>query len=378
MMVFSSNKRQRTAEQSLRISNLPDGILSHVASYLAKPSRALFALAMTSTSESWTKDFSTDIRSEQQQTIASILQSEDWKELDFEDIEKTLAHKLSDDDLHAVLKCISTQPQDVLKKLKLTGCVSIIGHGLRVLSGSTIIEHIDLSLAKQFESPELNPEPMILEADVIPILESIISTNGNSLKMIVFPKKWRETKTTQLTRFLTKYNQLLKSREPKCSECNRLVEGRYDMVCHGEENDWNWQHYGTQSYCCHKCMDHFCYNCGDDGDGPLKCCGRCEKEYCTGCEVFKHCGDCDNMFCDGCKSMKTCDGCEADVCLECAPKPSDLCACHVGKTYCGNCMPDIRPCNMSGCDKKMHCIYCAHVMGVRRASIPILGVSYQA
>ena len=362
MATTTSNKRQRTAEQSLNISNLPDGLLAHAASYLATPSKALFAVAMTSTSESWEQNNFSIVGSEHQQTAVSILQSEQCDVLDFEDIEKSLAVKLTDDDLHAVLKCISAQ--DVLKKLKLTGCINVTGRGLQVLRGSTIIECIDLSTFKGTDTEAAD----MCETDVIPILESIISTNGNSLKMIVFTKKWRETKTTELTRFLTKYNQLLKSREPKCSECNRLVEGRYDLVCHGE-NDWNRQHYGTQSYCCHKCMDHFCYNCGDDGDGPLKCCGRCEKEYCTRCEVFEYCGDCDNQFCTECSSMKTCDGCEADVCSECAPKPSDLCACHVGKTYCGNCMPDIRPCNMSGCDKKMHCIYCAHVMGVARVEL---------
>ena len=148
---MASNKRQRTAEQSLNISNLPDGILAHAASYLAKPSRALFVVALTAREQD---NFS--IGSKHQQTVASILQSEQCSVLDFGDIEKSLALKLTDDDIHAVLKCISAQ--DVLKKLKLTGC-------------------LDLS--------QLDPKPMISE-EVIPILESIVSEENNSLKMIVF------------------------------------------------------------------------------------------------------------------------------------------------------------------------------------------------
>jgi len=208
MATIPSNKRQRTAEQSLNISNLPDGILANVASYLAQPSRALFAVA-TAPSKSWTRD-NFSIGSKHQQTVAAILSSDEWEELDFEDIEKSLAVKLTDDDIHAVLKCISAQ--DVLKKLKLTGCINITGRGLKVLGGSTVIEHIDLSLAKQFESPQLDPESKISEEVVIPILESIIS-DSNSLEKIVFPKKWHTAKTTEFAELLRKYNQLLERRE---------------------------------------------------------------------------------------------------------------------------------------------------------------------
>jgi len=306
MATIPSNKRQRIAEQSLNISNLPDGILCYVASYLAQPSRALFAVAMTSPSKSWTKDnFTTD--SKHQQTIASILSSGTWDTLDFEDIEKSLTEKLTDDDVHAVLKCISAQ--DVLKKLKLTGCINITGRGLQVLRGSAVIEYIDLSLVKQFESPKLDPEPMISEADVIPILDSIVSANSNSLKMIsddyvldsivsednnslqmiVFPKKWREAKTNELTQFLINYNQLLESRKPSCSRCDRDLPGENEMVVYKDDDHF----YGTQSYCCYKCFAHCCYECVEEVDG-LSCCDTCEREYCEDCVAFK--GEC----CKGC------------------------------------------------------------------------------
>ena len=330
MVLSSSNKRQRTAEQSLNISNLPDGILSHVASYLAKPSRALFAIAMTSTPESRTKD-NFSISSEYQQTTVAILQSEQWDVLDFEDIEKSLAAKLTDIDLHAVLKCISAQ--DVLKKLKLSGCLSITGRCLELLRGSTIIEHIDLSLVTLFESPKLDPEPIILEEAVLPILDSIISMNGISLKMIVFPKKWRTAKTDRFAQFLTNYNRLLESREPKCLNCEASLfeEREYALM---SSNDY----YGTQSYCCHNCYHHFCYDCDDSGMGPLYCCETCDKECCADCAQIRQCDKCVKSMCTGCSEIKTCQLCEEDFCIECGSESADL--------YCKTCVPENKAQNL--------------------------------
>ena len=203
----SSNKRQRTAEQSLYISNLPDGILAHAASYLASPSRALFAVAMTAPSQSWTRD-NFGIDSEHKQTVASILQSEQWDVLDFEYIEKSLAAKLTDDDVHAVLKCIGAQ--DVLKKLRLTRCIYITGRSLEPIRGSSIIEYIDLSLVNLHESPDIDelmisststvyPMPSLNEENVLPILESVIDTDDNSL--ICFLKSGVKTKVIRYVNF---------------------------------------------------------------------------------------------------------------------------------------------------------------------------------
>ena len=51
MNVGGSNKRRRTDDSLL--GGLPDVVLSHVASYLAKPSCALFAVAPSAPSPSW-------------------------------------------------------------------------------------------------------------------------------------------------------------------------------------------------------------------------------------------------------------------------------------------------------------------------------------
>ena len=62
----------------------------------------------------------------------AILSSTDWNhyKIDFLDIEKRLLQKLtdSDSDIGRILKCINAY--DMLKKLKMTGCIAIPGRGL--------------------------------------------------------------------------------------------------------------------------------------------------------------------------------------------------------------------------------------------------------
>ena len=60
----------------------------------------------------------------------AILSSTDWNnyKLNFLDIEKRLLQKLTDNDIGAVLKSINAH--DMLKKLKMTGCIAIPGRGL--------------------------------------------------------------------------------------------------------------------------------------------------------------------------------------------------------------------------------------------------------
>ena len=64
--------------------------------------------------------------------------------MDFGDIEKELAVKLTDDDIKGVL--LSINSINNLMTLRLTNLLSITGVGLEPLRGSTMIEKIDLSL----------------------------------------------------------------------------------------------------------------------------------------------------------------------------------------------------------------------------------------
>ncbi|KAL7539461.1 hypothetical protein ACHAXR_009305, partial [Thalassiosira sp. AJA248-18] len=185
MATTSSNKRTKTAHCSLHITALPESVLEHLSAYLSKPSRAMFAVAMTAPSESWAKSNCERQPSSASKAIISS-SSEKWDHLDFLDIEKGLARGLSDNDLCGILVCIDAVSK--LKRLKLTGCVNITGHGLEPLSDSTVLEQIDLSLVGQHKTPVIYPEPLISEEAVFPILHSILDAEDSSLKSMQLPK----------------------------------------------------------------------------------------------------------------------------------------------------------------------------------------------
>ena len=77
--------------------------------------------------------------------------------------------------------------------MRLANCINITGAGLEPLSGSSVIEIIDLSLAGNHESPRLSPEPPISCDEVLPILDSIIERGEEcALKFLVPPKVWQK------------------------------------------------------------------------------------------------------------------------------------------------------------------------------------------
>ena len=117
----NTNKRRRTAADTLHISDLPVGFIADVSAYLEKPMKAILAVAF-SASSLWKND---KLMHRQTPISAAIISASQWDILDFEDVEKELAKKLTDDDISAVLKSINAQ--DVLKRLKLCGCINITG-----------------------------------------------------------------------------------------------------------------------------------------------------------------------------------------------------------------------------------------------------------
>ena len=84
----------RTAADNLHISDLPIGFIVDVSAYLAKPSRAILAVAF-SASSSWQND---NLMHRQSPISKAIVSAQQWDILDFEDVEKELANKLTDDD----------------------------------------------------------------------------------------------------------------------------------------------------------------------------------------------------------------------------------------------------------------------------------------
>ena len=214
-------KRAKTAAASprLNICDLPDSVLLHITSYIQDTSRVLLAVALTASSSSWRKSNWKIKPSAASIVILSGKTIRNFSSyiIDFVDMDKGLAAKLSDEDVGGVLASIGAL--HTIRRVKFTHCVGITGKGLEPLRGSIHLESIDLSLVGTRCSPNLNPEAKLSKMDVIPILDSILDAEGCTLKHVQFPKKWRMEQSQLLGRFLAKYNRVMNSR---------------NIVCHGE------------------------------------------------------------------------------------------------------------------------------------------------
>jgi len=345
MASISTNKRQRTAADTLHISDLPIGFIVNVTAYLPKPSRALLALAFTSSSL-WEND---DLMHRPSPVSKAIVSASQWDILDFEDISKELTKKLTDNDIKAVLQCINAH--DVIKRLKLCGCVNIEGHGLNPLRGSVVLEQIDISFSGKYKQQDID-QSKIIQAAIVPILDSIISVNGCSLKYIQFPKKWRYIGTHNaageihpISGLRTRFNEYLHSRtslDLDCSKCNRRMTNYREWLDGMFEN----------TIICYECLKPTCYNCDTE---EASFCVHCRKKYCTDCIPVTECTSCDEEYCKGCMDM-TCDKCGYATCEDCL-NTCDGC----NRTLCGACAKT-RYCEEKTCDKS-HCDDCYNGKG---------------
>ena len=321
-------------KNTLHISNLPTGFIVDVSAYLPKPSRAILAVAFTSSSL-WQNNDVTHRLTPISTAIISALQ---WDTLDFEDIEKELANKLTDDDIYSIL--ISINAHDVLKRLKLCGCTNIEGHGLNPLRESVVLELIDLSLAKRHETRKDVSESMICVEYIMPILDSIISSNGFSLRHVHFPKKWytfeRYNATEEvypIMEFERRFNRQLEELGLDCAKCNMNMR-RNDMSMRT----------------CYECLCPICDEC--IFDERMARCDNCEKVYCIDCVPCSRCEICCNILCRGCQDMEVCDACGHPCCEDC------LYVCNgCNRNLCSENCVEIYSCDSEGCPKS-HCEDC--------------------
>lgn len=339
--------------------DLPDTALAAVAQFLVKTERGLIAVAMSAPSISWGKAnwqreplgasktiatakplkkinlFNCINNNEVRKRHARKL-TYDMSVLDFDDIDKELAARLTDADIGGVLMCIDAIHN--MKKIKLTGCVGITGRCLEVLRGSTVLQQLDLSLVGVDDngwpaSPQLDPEPPISELVVIPILDSIIGSEGCSLGQLQLPKKWRVENSTMLSEFLTRYNNVLNSRGIVCSFYN-YVGGRRiscSSICvHPNTNPWmstddDDVDYGVQQFTCYTCTKHYCPEHKDERTPDV--CELCEKVRCTKCcdgRKTDECDQCSRITCFECTRIGYCDRCERTLCMHCCITNSSI------------------------------------------------------
>ena len=373
----STTKRRRIS--SLCIFDLPDIAFVRISSYLCTPSRAFLALSLTTDSKSWRKykwnnkkvspilAWANVKRYEPTDQTKVIIASQKWENLDFGELNikgevwPTIGMRLKDDDIAGVLACINAK--DNLKTLKIKGCTNITGWGLQLLSGSVTVREIDLAQKIYSQDPGDFDSDQLSEDVILPVLDSIINTPGNSLTLIQLPLQWRKAMSPELYSFLLDYDRLLESRQVGCSKCTVGLWG--DYVGRGEGHGWfncyndpyhEWEiGDGMQNHTCIKCTKFFYYECDNGVNGkmmlrtciecneecchdcvPMTECVQCSRNLCVKCSV--KCQNCENQFCgsDDCREyMRYCDTCGEESCQQCTTFL--CCEGYCGVVQCAKC-----------------------------------------
>ena len=335
-------------DAALHLHDLPSHLCGNIARYLSPTSRAFFATAMTASGESWER---CNWQHEPSTAAQIIIKGEIYEEVNFEDFtvikvkqrkRKKKQHiytervvplgELTDGELGGMLVCINAV--ETVRSLKLTYCFGITGVGLQPLRQSRVLKRVDLCLVRQFESPDVQPEPALLMQDVIPVLGSIINS-GESLTHAQFPKKWRvqETGNELFHDWLYEYNRYMNGHHIACSNqtlgwslCTGISRGDMrnpwiDMKgcrCTGRSC---YHFYGMQQLTCYSCCKHFCGQCAHQYL-QLNYCHYCEKYYCQNCTRVTYCQG------DGCifnKQKSACATCRKDN--KCWPKEESCREC---------------------------------------------------
>ena len=369
------------------LTQLPTDQLVHIADYLPKTSRALFAVALTAPSVSWC---ASGFRGEPSEVSSAIIMAASsskkfylpendgtgfyrkkgsgagvvsvtgvngddmefhpnksaeseikeyyaatsWAMLSLVDLELHLAKKMKDDDIGAILVCINATEN--LKKLRIASPYGddIVGHGLEPLRGSAVLKSITIGDQSYDWRRNQSQEKPLSVGVVIPILNSILDA-GNSLREVSLPSKWKMTESRNdppLSDFFGRFSQLKITELVECVHCSRTVEGTNENSC----------------LLCHR---RSCANCDrlmeedeEEWYGPyespfIKSCDHCSQSLCNSCGSHGICSKCNSMHCsvcteiDGIDAGKYCEDidCRQDsLCLGCrVPGEANGCwGCH--------------------------------------------------
>ena len=321
MTTESSCKRRRVVAGNasssgvVKIDNLPIEPLTCVANFLSLPSRAMFAVALATTHFSDNGSYTESSRK---------IIGDRFDTLDFGQIEKGLAAKLNDNDIHDILRCVDAVNK--LKILRLTNCVNISGAGLEPLRGSAIIERINLTTVAECEDQRSRPELPISCELVLPILDTII-VEGSAMKHLQFPRHWHvnEPIDSDVYQFLDRFNHMLHDRGLyRCLKCNRERET--------DETFFSLWGNGIQVGTCIACLKHYCKSCSEIYDCIE--CQNCRMIHCSDCSLHFYCGSCYDSFCVQCITPARCSGseCDEDICDTCRFHCQN---CH--RPYCAEC-----------------------------------------
>ncbi|KAL7529020.1 hypothetical protein ACHAWF_002809 [Thalassiosira exigua] len=379
------------------MGTLPDGALAHVSSYLGKTTRALLATALTAPSTSWEAKCGLTVRESIPTSNASkvvlgppyyherakvedsfmfqrslgrpdrsCMNKKTWDVLHFEDVEESVATRLTDGDICGVLVCIDAVNN--LKFLKLSLCVNVRGHGLAPLRGSVVCERADLSITSVELERSTGRRPILSIDATLPILQSVVSKVGNSMTDIHLPSVWYEFQSEILCQHLgylaresLRHIYGLSLRDSICNDQNAITELGTTLfncttklkmdceACTGVDNHDSSGRYlkiSCESICglspC-SCDRKFCDKCvAKDFTTTMEICGLCQNNHCDDCGLF-YCDCCSRYLCEHCTTQLHCSNdCDNFLlgtnCEECAFRGGTTKWCiRCNENYCDDC-----------------------------------------
>ena len=261
-----------------------------------------------------------------------------WEVMDFVDISKSLASRLTDDDVGAVLVCIDAKNK--LKRLKLTHCFNVVGIGLEPLRRSTVMEYFDLEFVRELEEPWIEieghkefDEIMLCEGPVFDVLDDILREKRNSLKRFQYPCKWYDNATEpdsikRLPERIENASQIMRDRR-----FNNFASNHNAVV---------------NKFAC-------CLYFGTANVGPL--CISLEANFlhddanvcffCGGAN-YSFCSCCYEILCIDCSDTNGCNVCDVRYCAKCC-RDDEIIESRV--TFCGDfsCPSYCSPCRLDSC-----------------------------
>ncbi|KAL7461943.1 hypothetical protein ACHAXS_002352 [Conticribra weissflogii] len=296
---------------------------------------------------------------------------------------RTHTCKITDEQLKAFLTRVNARENT--REISLWGCDTIRGGGLTPLSGSRVLETIDLRVTGAKNEANIDYSAVVaLLGTMLPLLpaketEAVLPSNHPSswernnisvetmermkmyyrpftLQRVVFPpgheKRGIVTYFHQCHRFWKRFKDCWNADGKYCSTCNTLF---------GKETS-------APAWKCRACGEYSCRTSNDpengpireeqvetdddDDDGPMRrcqsvCvrCAMCHDEFCSkyaSCQNCISCPVCEKWFCEPCAMPRGCSVCHVRKCIwcsnivECAACRKECCANH-GFEGCGCC-----------------------------------------
>ena len=268
---------------------LPDSLIAAVCDYLPIPSRLITAVALGEKNNG----------SIGGTAVAFHVGGAPVSILDFEQVEKELAGRLTDDHLESMLHLADAVRG--LQILKLAGCTNITGSGLRPLHGSRVLRQVDITLRGNHEAAkEEVEETRLSKEEVVSFLQSLLDGGGTALRDVSFQEAW--ARDPAVVQWKENFVQYIAGCRVQCSkiDCGNLVSSHET---------------------CYDCLNMICEPCSEEWDDVSGCltvhCDRCQRARCKECATQQECWSCnyDGFLCSGCMPVtKRCRSCNHSFC----------------------------------------------------------------